>query len=98
MTFDESATWCCPGFKSAIQNAGNRGFGVFVDDTAEPVMFVLQYRALDPGAPVPKYDGPMGIISNIGIRFCPWCGKDLLKAYRRQLKQLAREDLVIKLA
>jgi len=88
--------WCCVGFKSAVDSAGNRGFAIFVDDSLEPVLFVLQHRALDPGAAMPDYAGHMSVITEVGIQYCPWCGKSLMRRYRKHLRRLAREDVRIK--
>ena len=89
--------WCCPGFEFAFRQAGERGFGVFADTSASPVLFVLQHRALDPGATVPTYSGHMSVITQVGITYCPWCGRELLKWYKKSLPELYRGDLIVSL-
>ena len=90
--------WCCPSFKSCVEHAGERGFGVFVDDSSEPVLFILQHRSLEPEAPKPTYEhGPLILVADMGIQNCPWCGRELAKWYRRDLHRLSRPDLVIAL-
>ena len=89
--------WCCVGFESAVGAAGERGFGIFVDDTTEPPLFVIQHRALDPGAPLPQTDTPLNIVCQTGLKHCPWCGKKLAKWYKGDLSKLSRADLVIPL-
>jgi hypothetical protein len=93
----ESVKWCCLGLEAATKGAGGRGFGVFVDDTPQPALFVLEHRALDPDAPAPAYEGRLSIVSQTGMRFCPWCGKELLKWYKNDLPKLVRKDLIISL-
>ncbi len=42
--------WCCTAFREAWEEAGQRGFGVFVA-SLEPEwnVFVLQHRSIEPG-------------------------------------------------
>jgi len=97
MNQPESVRWCCIGFKSAFAHAGERGFGVFVDASANPTLFVLQHRALDPGAPMPDYNGHLSIITQTGMTHCPWCGKELARWYKKDISKLVREDLIVPL-
>jgi len=94
----DGVKWCCISFKSQTEHAGKRGFGIFVDNTAEPPFFVIQHRSLDPGTPNPRdIDALLILVSSTGIKYCPWCGKELLKWYRRDISKLSRADLVIPL-
>ncbi len=90
--------WCCEVFHGWFDEAGKRGLGVFVSmqDDSEPA-FILQYRALDPGASVPYTDFPLSFVSQVHIRFCPWCGARLIKAYRTTTRELDRSDLQVPL-
>ena len=90
--------WCCSVFKGWFEEAGKRGLGVFVSmqSDSEPA-FILQYRALDRGAPVPRTDSPLSSVSDVHIHFCPWCGADLKKAYRNTLRELDRSELQVPL-
>jgi hypothetical protein len=93
------AKWCCLSFKGKVQEAGERGFGVFLDNTAEPPFFVIQHRSLDPGVANPPYtDTPLNLVCSTVITYCPWCGKELLKWYKRDLSKFSRTDLVIPLS
>jgi hypothetical protein len=69
--------WCCHIFQGWFQMAGSRGLGVFVStrEQAEP-SFILQFRALDPGKPVPHTNYPLSSVSQIHLQFCPLCGVD----------------------
>ena len=63
MNTDE-VKWCCAGFRAQVLSAGSRGFGIFVDDTAEPVLFTLQHRSLEPDTPKPDHpQGPLALVS-----------------------------------
>jgi hypothetical protein len=90
--------WCCKVFQGWFEGAGERGFGVFVSthDDPEPA-FILQYRALDPGVPVPQTDFPLSFVSDVHIHFCPWCGADLKRAYRDSFRELDRSELQVPL-
>jgi hypothetical protein len=93
----DRVSWCCAGFQDAVEHAGNRGFGIFVDTQAEPFMFVLQHRSLDPGAQLANTNTPLNLVTETGLQYCPWCGKNLMRRYRRNLAKLARPDLKIPL-
>ena len=62
--------WCCKVFQGWFEEAGKRGLGVFVStrDHSDPA-FILQYRALDPEAPVPQTEFPFSSVSDIHIHF-----------------------------
>jgi uncharacterized protein (DUF1684 family) len=93
----ESIKWCCPSFHGSVAQAGQRGFAIFADNSTKPARFLLQHRALDAGAPMPVYDGHLSVITDTGLSFCPWCGKELEKWYENHLPQLDRQDLVVPL-
>ena len=67
---------------------------IFFDKSKSSRMFLLQHRAIEPDAPMPRYDHPMSVVSQTGASYCPWCGKDLMKWYNDHLEELAR-DLAI---
>jgi hypothetical protein len=75
-------TFCCGAFKSNFEMAGTRGFAVFsvLFDKGE-VAFIIQNRAMEPGADAPVTSSPLSLISEIHIHFCPWCGKQLDRFY-----------------
>lgn len=90
--------WCCKVFEGWFEEAGKRGLGVFVSTrgNSEPA-FILQYRALDPNAPVPHTEFPLSSVSDVHIQFCPWCGANLKKVYRDVLGELDKSDLQVPL-
>jgi len=74
--------------------AGKRGYSIFtVNEDGANRAFILQHRATEPEAVVPKSDGPVSIVSDVHILFCPWCGANLQKHYREQTQALDRSDL-----
>ena len=88
--------WCCMGFEGHCLAAGGRGFSVLVSTRDGPApSFILQHRALDPGAEVPPSTSPLSFVSDVKIRFCPWCGVNLSKWYRRTFGELDRSDLQV---
>lgn len=90
--------WCCETFKSLIsppeahdddlfgRETGQRGFfGACRDDDGRPTFFLL-HRAVAPGreSQFPSTPFPVSLISQIAIRFCPWCGVELGKQYKKE--------------
>lgn len=78
--------------------ASERGFAVFAK---RPDLIVIQCRAVNKGeeglfaqatseAPV-----PFSIVQELHIRYCPWCGRDVLKYYKRNIASILRADLGI---
>jgi hypothetical protein len=90
--------WCCAAFQGWFEHAGNRGLGVFVSTRGGPEpAFILQYRALDRGVPLPHTDSLLSSVSDVHIHFCPWCGSELRKWYRDDLRELDRSELQVSL-
>jgi hypothetical protein len=86
--------WCRLGFEGHTQIAGFRGFSIFVStkNRQNPV-FIMQHRTLDPGVGMPNTEHALTIVSDIQISFCPWCGADLRKFYRKHYQKLDRRQL-----
>ena len=89
-----STGWCCAAFEGHFQLAGMRGFAVFTvtGDDGNPA-FILQRRAIGPGAPYPISEEPASVVSDVQIQFCPWCGVRLQKQFQNQIQDLDRSDL-----
>jgi len=89
---------CCFGFEGASQMAGSRCFRLFTvaAESGEP-QFVLQQRALAPGATSPSTTHPVSIVSDTVIQFCPWCGVRLKEWYGNACKKLERLDLRVRI-
>ena len=93
-----SATkWCCAGLEGHFRMTGMRGFSVFVAAAGANSAFILQHRAVEPGAATPNSDQPLSVVSDVQIQFCPWCGVRLQKHYQERLQDLDRSDLRISL-
>lgn len=87
--------WCCLTFKSWYEAAGARGLTVLVGrrSNGEPE-FVIQQRAIDIDVrSLPVTDYPISIASEVGINYCPWCGRNLKKSYGKHVDQLYRPGL-----
>jgi hypothetical protein len=92
-------TWCCQGFESAYLHAGERGFAILVGkDPAIGPYFVWQHRAIDKGREA-EIQGPLdvSVVSDTGLLFCPWCGKNLRRFYGRHADELTRPGFEIQL-
>jgi hypothetical protein len=96
--------WCCAAFEGRYHDAGKRGAAVFVDESkgGEP-MFVLQFRAVDVGVELSttiRTTDSEALISPIiedVIQYCPWCGRHLMRWYKKDLNLLVRRGLRIPL-
>jgi hypothetical protein len=65
-------------------------------------MFVLQARAMDWNNQIPQLAEPnsqpqIAAVSEMVIQYCPWCGRNLIKWYRKDLPQLIKPGLRIPL-
>jgi hypothetical protein len=82
------------GIEDFHKCAGSRGFGIFTKrfDDGE-FQFVLQFRALDIGVSAPFTESPLSLVSDLPLRYCPWCGVDLKEFYKDRLEQMERSDL-----
>jgi hypothetical protein len=92
----ERKTWCCPGFRSAYEDAGGRGLGVLIigDESDDEPRFVFQFRAVRAGSTILWEDPePISLVSEAMIRFCPWCGRELAKWYSSSWRGLIRPDI-----
>lgn len=89
--------WCCMGFESHYDQAGQRGTGILIGrDSVGAPEFTLQYRAVDKGNElVIDSEKPVSLIVDIGMRYCPWCGCDLKHCYGDVIDELYRPDLKI---
>lgn len=89
--------WCCTAFRDHHENAGRRGITVFaVTDSQHEYYFVLQNRAIDiEHKTVGHTEVPVAFITQIAIRYCPWCGRRLARAYRKYVPEIIRNDLKI---
>ena len=89
--------WCCTVFEGWYSQAGERGLGVLAGITPdnEPE-FLIQFRAIGDGERL-SVSSPEAILTEtqIGILYCPWCGRKLEQWYRRDLAELDRPNLKI---
>jgi hypothetical protein len=79
--------FCCQGFENLIGNVGQRGISALVYDTARGFRFSLQGRAVskedelfltqNPSAGRLPIKGNMSLSANIGLNYCPFCGRVL---------------------
>jgi hypothetical protein len=101
--FKRSASeWCCAGFQGHYDSAGDRGFAVLVErDDDSVARFLIQSRAVAKGdqarLKIASADVPVGLVTETGLTFCPWCGVNLRRFYAKRIDELDRPDLSIHL-
>ena len=96
----EDVKWCCAGFHGNYDRAGQRGMGILVgtDYQGRPE-FTLQSRAIDKEheqsvkPTIASLQPSIVIVVDVGMRYCPWCGRDLEKWYGDAADALFRPDL-----
>ena len=97
--------WCCDGFRNGYKFRHERGLLVFArppvsDVTTEP-SFHFGFRALERDrqdalreALRGRMDGCMSLSGCTGMRFCPWCGVELVRFYRSSWQELVDQRLI----
>lgn len=96
---DKPIRWCCQSFEIAYRSAGQRGFAILVGmDTVVGPYFIWQHRAVDKGREA-EVQGPFdsNIVTDTGLLFCPWCGRNLKRFYHRSADRLVRAGFEIPL-
>lgn len=76
--------WCCESFEQNYGEKVSRGCSVkAIRRSNGSLRFYLYFRSIDVEyeKEVPLTDFPISIESEIPVRFCPWCGSDLLSSY-----------------
>jgi len=89
--------WCCVQFQNHYATAGEMGLSILVgrDNSGNPE-FTLQCRAIDLDVQnIPITDFPITTVLDSRILFCPWCGRNLRKWYRKDIDALYRANLKI---
>ena len=89
--------WCCQTFRSYCEEAGRRGLGVVVEETEVGPTFLIQCRSIDPkdeqAFTAVNTPFAVSLVTQTGMLFCPWCGKNLRRRYGRHVKDLSRPEL-----
>jgi hypothetical protein len=90
------------GFEGNYKNAGERGVSVLAQKEhmgiAEP-RFFIQVRSVSandqPRLRLEPADIPVSLVTEIGMRFCPWCGVNLGNFYGKDIASLHRPSAPI---
>jgi hypothetical protein len=98
--------FCCDGLKILIDNAGERGMSVLVDEDLGQFRFHLELRAVSKDeetllsrnqVPLPT-KGNITLAASIVASFCPFCGTKLqtlvTRSSRRDFEALAEKHNV----
>jgi hypothetical protein len=94
----ERINWCCEPFKHSYDLAGDRSIAVLIDRNSEgEPEFILQSRAFEKGQEPPGLSTvvPMSVVTESQMQFCPWCGRNLAKWYRKTIDVLIRPNFKI---
>ena len=95
--FRKKATYCCSTFEGHYWEAGKgTGFGLVVTTNSQGVPVVkIQHRAVDRNSHEIKLPAGtrLALLSEMGILYCPWCGRDLRRYYCDSAAQLARPEI-----
>lgn len=77
--------WCCEGFRVHFLGAGEQGFSILVVESDGEKRFLIQHRSVQLGLErkVEVEDGSVALVSQTGLRYCPWCGTSLARRYKR---------------
>ena len=97
-TMSARIKWCCEAFRNNYDLAGDRSIAVLVDrySDGEPE-FLLQSRAFERGQEPPDLSTavPMSLVTESRMQFCPWCGRNLARWYRKTIDALMRPGFKI---
>ena len=86
--------WCCPAFKFRFDEASKRGLAIVVASRAGQPRFVLQSRAIDAGGEsLVRAELPIMVVSENEFHYCPWCGRNLNKWYKKGWRALIRPEI-----
>ncbi len=84
--------FCCGFFEGMFTNAGRSGFAIFARSNPRGPTFVLQTRSFSIVETVPAEHS--GLLAEEGyIGYCPGCGVELTRYYRKRISDLLRDDL-----
>jgi hypothetical protein len=100
--------WCCDGFRAQYDQRHERGLFVYVlppvaGASSEP-SFHIGFRTLERGKHIASSEAIKGrmdlclsLDGSTGMRYCPWCGSMLAKAYRSIWQELLDERITAEL-
>lgn len=97
--------WCCDGFRNAYEQRHERGLLVFarppVSGVTTKPSFHLAFRALERSrydafreAMKGRINGCVSLSGCTGMRFCPWCGVELVRFYRSGWQELVDQKVI----
>jgi hypothetical protein len=90
--------WCCEWMKEMHARYGERGFGALVSTDLGVTRFLLQCRIADKGKELlvkGPGDFPISLVEEMAMSFCPACGVNLEKFYRKQIALFPKRDSLI---
>jgi hypothetical protein len=100
MNKETSVKFCCVGFQVSVENVGNRGHSMVIGrDSIGGTKVRLQHRVVDAGLEAmvscAQNTVPLSLVAEMGIQFCPWCGRNVVDHYKRQIQLIDNSSLFI---
>src|SRR5688572_19573938 len=95
----KSDCWCCDGIKHMFARRYGRHIYVFAEPPIErlnlPVSFWLATRSVEQKHlhTHVRCEYPVTISTRVPIKYCPWCGKNLLKFYGANFQHLLDDGI-----
>ncbi|GAB4190188.1 MAG: hypothetical protein Tsb002_17920 [Wenzhouxiangellaceae bacterium] len=93
--------YCCEAMENVISNQGKKGLSIIASRISdERLAFFMIFRAMDDGVentPLLR-DGDARSIQlavEIGIGFCPWCGRRLERFYKKCWQEIGGNSILI---
>ena len=82
--------WCCYAFEGNFGNGNQRGVVVkVIKENDGEVSFIHHFRSVEKGKEKNvKSEVPISYTIEPRILFCPWCGRNLAKHYKKQIEEL----------
>jgi hypothetical protein len=89
--------WCCHYFENMFGSKGHRGFSIILKDNLENIpIFFTQFRSIESGDEKGvKSDKALSLEGSVAISFCPSCGKNLRKYYRKYIVEMKQNPPVV---
>lgn len=92
--------WCCEFIKQLFADRHERGIYVYAEPPREyvkEVTFWIAMRSVEQqhlGQNIGSMNVPLTLSTSRRIIYCPGCGKNLAKFYKRNYQQLVDDDIV----
>ena len=96
--------YCCRGLEHVLHNVSERGWSFYTQESLGSPFFYMGFRAIA-SADAKQFNALLKRLYSKGdpymqftvagrtpIKFCPWCGRRLSRAYKKTWKELLAPD------